>query len=302
MSMCRQNPLIAFLFIAVVFGFIAYLIAQKLYKPLDILMDNMTSVSEGDLSTRICVSRNDEYGKVYTGFNLMLDQINNLIDNVTNEKLLRAEAEIFLLQEQINPHFIYNSLEIIYSLSKLNRHDEIPPVVRALSDFYRICLSGGNADVSLKTALQICEKYIFIQNIRFMDKIKFETHIPEELMDCIIPKYSLQVLVENAVVHGLGPQLHTGCINIDGRIQDAYIVLTVSDDGVGMSEEDISRIHAQLEALTIGNTSFALSNLNRQFVLKYGNNCGVHIYKNKGKGLCVELKLPFETEKETDNV
>lgn len=291
-----KNILIAYLFIAAVFGMVAYWIAQRLYRPLDILITNMTYVSRGDLSKRISTIRNDEYGKVYAVYNRMLDQINELLTNVTNEKLLRAEAEIFLLQEQINPHFIYNSLEIIYSLAKLKRVDEIPQVVRALSDFYRICLSDGSADVPIKTALKICEKYIFIQNTRFMDKIRFTTEIPEELMQCMIPKYALQVLVENSVVHGLGPQMHTGHVIVSGSVSGKYIILSVSDDGVGITEEKIEQIHAQLQSLTIGSGNFALSNLNRQIVLKCGSDCGVHIYPNEEKGIRVEIKLPFRKE------
>lgn len=288
----NQNIIPIFLIIAAVFSIIAYYFAQRIYRPLDVLTKNMGYVTEGDLSKRITVTRNDEYGQVYSCYNQMLDRINSLLENITNEKLLRAEAEIFLLQEQVNPHFIYNSMEIIYSLAILNRTSEIPKLTKALSDFYRMCLSGGSMEVPVQSALEICDKYILIQNTRFMDKIHYSTAVEEGLEQYLIPKYAIQILVENAVVHGIEPLLRPGHVHTSVQREGDTLVVAVQDDGVGISKEKIHEIYEQFRSNATGSRNFALCNLHRQIVLKYGNMYGVKLSQLSTGGTRSEIRLP----------
>lgn len=283
--------IVAIILIAV-FVPVSLKLAQYFYRPLKKLQEHMNYVKSGDLSRRIVHDRTDEYGLVFDCYNEMLDQINNLIENNTNEKLLRAEAELFLLQERINPHFIYNSLEIIYSLAKLNRTEEIPRITKALSDFFRMCLSDGSADVPLTTALDICEKYLIIQNTRFYDKINYSVSVEDGLESCIVPKYAIQILVENAVVHGIEPLLRPGNIQTTVVKENNMVIISVIDDGIGISLGKIEEINHQINSpKSTGN--YALKNLNRQIAVRYGDQYGVKLLQPENGGTCAQITLPY---------
>lgn len=279
--------------VSMLFAAIAAQLARRFYSPLRILSDHMNTVKSGDLSCKINHARVDEYGRVFDCFNSMLDQINNLIESNTTEKLLRVEAELFLLQERINPHFIYNSLEIIYSLAKLNRTDEIPRVTKALSDFFRMCLSDGSSDVPLRTAMDICEKYLIIQNTRFNGKINYETHVDEELYRCIVPKFCIQILVENAVVHGIEPLLHPGNISVDVNKIGNMLCISVTDDGIGISLGKVEEINHKIRLQCVSGPNFALRNLNRQITMLYGERYGVTLSQPEVGGTCVKVTFPY---------
>lgn len=274
------------------FVFISFQLAKFFYNPLNRLYQHINYVKGGDLTKRIVHDRSDEYGQVFDCYNEMLDQINDLIENNTNEKLLRAEAELFLLQERINPHFIYNSLEIIYSLAKLNRTEEIPRITKALSDFFRMCLSDGSADVPLTTALDICEKYLIIQNTRFYDKINYSVSVEDGLESCIVPKYAIQILVENAVVHGIEPLLRPGNIQTTVIKENNMVIISVIDDGIGISLGKIEELNHQINSpKSTGN--YALKNLNRQIIVRYGDQYGVKLLQPENGGTCAQITLPY---------
>lgn len=284
--------IIVAIILVAVFVPVSLKLAQYFYRPLKKLQEHMNYVKSGDLSKRIAHDRTDEYGLVFDCYNEMLDQINDLIENNTNEKLLRAEAELFLLQERINPHFIYNSLEIIYSLAKLNRTEEIPRITKALSDFFRMCLSDGSADVPLTTALDICEKYLIIQNTRFYDKINYTVSVEDGLESCIVPKYAIQILVENAVVHGIEPLLRPGSIQTTVVKDNNMVIISVIDDGIGISLGKIEEINHQINSpKSTGN--YALKNLNRQIAVRYGDQYGVKLLQPENGGTCAQITLPY---------
>lgn len=270
----------------------AFVTAQKLYQPLNTLHRKMSAVSEGILTTRISDIRNDEYGFIFSSFNNMLDHIDSLIKNVTSEKVLRAESEVLLLQEQMNPHFIYNSLETIYSLAKLNEIETIPLITKSLSNYYRLSLSGGASDVPLNSAMQISENYVTIQNIRFNNIIDFSSDIPKNMYTILVPKYSIQIFVENAIVHGIKTYNHQTHIHVSAVQGPETITITVTDDGIGIREEKIIELNNQFSALETEKTNFALCNLNRQIKIKYGSNYGVKISRLPDGGTKSQITIP----------
>jgi two-component system sensor histidine kinase YesM len=279
---------------------ISFLTAGSLYKPLKKLVYAMRNVENGDLRFRINDKRRDEYQKVYSGFNDMVEKLKNLIEDISSEKAMKKEAEINLLQAQINPHFLYNTLDSIYSIAVVYKVDEISKIVSALSKFFRTSLSGGKPDISLRDALNIVKNYLIIQNIRFNGKIEYEIHIPEEYMNMIVPKLLLQPIVENAIYHGIERKKGKGRLVISCSRKDAVFYIHVFDDGVGMTEERLEIIKKSIyntgDAAGDSN-SFALKTLNRQIVLKHGQGYGLSLESSRGTGTTVTVSVPLCIEK-----
>jgi two-component system sensor histidine kinase YesM len=271
---------------------ICFLISRTLYKPLEKLILAMQNVKNGNLDTAISDARRDEYQKVYEGFNLMLGELKKLIEDLSNEKSLNKQAEINLIQAQINPHFLYNTLDSIYSIAVIRKVDEIANMATALSKFFRVSLSGGKTDTSLKEALDIVKSYLTIQNIRFNNKIQYEISIPEQYMKIIVPKLLLQPIVENSIYHGLEKKKGKGRLTISSSDDKGNFCLYIDDNGTGIPMEQL----AVLEKTIRGEEDdghFALKTLNKQIKLKYGKNYGLSIESQYGKWTRVTISLPL---------
>ena len=270
---------------------ICILITRTLYKPLEKLVLAMQNVKNGNLDTTIKDTRRDEYQKVYEGFNLMLGELKQLIEDLSNEKALNKQAEINLIQAQINPHFLYNTLDSIYSIAVLHKVDEISNMAAALSRFFRVSLSGGKTDIYLKEALEITRSYLTIQNIRFNNKIQFEISIPEKYMNIIIPKLLLQPIVENSIYHGLEKKKGKGRLTISCSENEETLFIYVDDDGAGVPEEKLAALKETIESGE-DEEHFALKTLNKQLILKYGKDYGLQIASRAGTGTRVTIPLP----------
>ena len=268
-----------------------FFIARVLYKPLEKLVLAMQNVKNGNLDTPINDPRRDEYQKVYEGFNLMLGELKQLIEDLSNEKSLNKQAEINLIQAQINPHFLYNTLDSIYSIAVIHKVDEISNMAAALSRFFRVSLSGGRTDISLKEALDIVKSYLTIQNIRFNNKIQYDISIPEQYMDIVVPKLLLQPIVENSIYHGLEKKKGKGHLSISCSVTEETFAIYIDDDGVGIPEEQLATL-TQTILSGEGDKHFALKTLNKQIMLKYGKNYGLGIESQYGRGTRVTITLP----------
>jgi len=272
---------------------VSFLLARFFNLPLRKLVWAMQKTGNGRLDVRIKDGRGDEYKAVYQGFNDMMDQINLLIHDLASEKLLKKEAEIKLLQAQINPHFLYNTLDSIYSIAKINKVEEISLMVSALSKFFRVSLSSGRENVTLKESVDIVISYLTILNIRYKGKISFDVDVPPELTGCIVPKLILQPIVENAVYHGIQKNKDTGHLLISASSSEGILRLIVEDDGIGIAEEELLKLRqvvmGDLQEETL---SYALRNLYLQIKLKYGPAYGLHIDSEQGKGTRVTVSLP----------
>ncbi len=289
--------LIIIITVLIILG-ITYLLSGIFYTPLDKLVHAMQEIERRNLNVRIDDKRKDEYQKVFSGFNNMAAELKNLIRDLTNEKVLKKEAEIKLLQAQVNPHFLYNTLDSIYSIARIKKVEEISKMVAALSKFFRISLSGGKDRVTLREALEIVENYLTIQNIRFKGKIDYQIDIAEGLKDYIVPKLVLQPIVENSISHGLESIKEMGKIKISAEEDDEMLTLCVEDNGVGMDEDKLALLHRSLEEENTEDPNyFALRNLNMQIKLKYGNGFGIGIESKRNEGTRTIIRLPIIPEK-----
>lgn len=272
---------------------LTYALSYFFYTPLLKLVTAMQKVEGRDLSVRIDDRRRDEYHKVYKGFNDMTEELKRLIHDLTSEKILKKEAQIKLLQAQINPHFMYNTLESIYSIAKIKGVEEIAAMTAALSRFFRISLSGGRDEVPLREALELAVNYLTIQNIRFKGKIRYEISVPEGLMGCVVPKFLLQPVVENSIFHGIESIRGQGLLTVNGSEEDGVMTLKVADNGKGIGPDRLRELRESLESDGAGSAgNFALRNLSRQIKLKYGDEYGLKIDSTAGEGTAVEIRIP----------
>lgn len=273
---------------------ISIVISRSVFKPTQKLVHAMQEISNRNLEVRIEEQRKDEYQKVFEGFNNMVSELNELIQNLTNEKTLNKEARIRLLQEQINPHFLYNTLDSIYSIAQLYDVPEISNMVFALSQFFRVSLSDGKEIVCLSEALEIVKSYLTVQNIRFKGKFDFSVVVPDELLDCKVLKLLLQPLAENAIYHGLEAKKGKGTISITAHEDNGVLVLCIEDNGIGLSADKLQEVKmALLDNNMEESNNFAIKNLNTQIKLRYGNEYGIDIHSEQHVGTGIFIRIPI---------
>ena len=287
----RRSMILVFVAITLFTAPLAFLVAATATSRIKALIVQMRKVETGDLDAQVSPVNNDEIGELAKSFNYMLTQIQALLDEEyvlgKNVKNLELKA----LQAQINPHFLYNTLDLINWMSVRSNSPEISRVVEALSKFYKLSLSKGEDTVSIKNELEHVQTYVEIQNMRFENKIALVIDVPEELQEYMILKLVLQPIVENSIIHGiLEKEGETGTIKISGALTDEVIRLYVEDDGVGMPEE------TALQLLTIITSheshGYGVKNINDRIKLYYGREYGLSYQSALGKGTILTITVP----------
>jgi two-component system sensor histidine kinase YesM len=286
----------------IVFSFFgAEMLSRIIAKPLIRLTKTMLKVKEGDLKIFFDVNTSDEIGFLASGFNKMLEQIRELIDQVGTEQKQKRHYELALIQSQIKPHFLYNTLDLVYVLCSMNRVTEAKEATKALADFYRIALSGGREVISISEELDNVNDYLAIQRIRYIDVFDFSIEMDENILNDQILKLTIQPLVENAIYHGLKPKGMNGRLHIGGSCTDNDILITVSDNGVGIEPEKSKRL-LSMQKSDNTNKSFGLLSVHERIKLYFGNEYGVSIHSMPGEGTTIEVRLPKHFKGEEDNV
>ncbi len=233
--------------------------------------------------------RTDEIGELSSSYNYMVKRISTLAEEQYKTGLSIKSAELELLQAQINPHFLYNTMDMINWMSYDNRGEEIRNITRALSTFYKISLSKGASKIPLKNELKHVSLYIEIQNYRLQNVIQFSVDCPEHLKGYLIPKITLQPIVENAVVHGiLQTPNRTGTINITCRDYRNTMIISIKDDGMGMEQQEIDNLENRKE----DKEGFGLINIHTRLMLTYNEKSGLSIESEKGIGTVVKITIP----------
>ena len=259
------------------------------------LIDTMRSVQTGDFNTQILPSGRDEIGELTRNFNTMITKIAILMDEKYTLGQEIKSIELKALQAQINPHFLYNTLDLIYWKAMRIKEPSIFELVQSLSKFYKLSLGKGEDVVPLRNEMEHVNAFIRIQNARFANRITFRMDISEALQDQRIPKITLQPLVENSIIHGiLETPDETGTITITGRREDNRFLLEISDDGVGMSETKLSEI--MLEHTTNSPHGYGIHNIDRRIKLLYGEAFGLSFESREGAGTLARVTLPFFIE------
>ncbi len=272
-------------------SFISMIISRHLLRPFNDLIYRMSMVSKGDLTTRINLSEHGyDFEQVSKGFNLMVEQINVLMKKIYDEQRQLKEIEFKALQSQINPHFLYNTLESIHWQALLYGHHEISTMVKALAGFYRISLSKGEAIIPMKSESQHVENYLTIQEMRYKDNMESYIDIPEEFLEVMIPKMTLQPLVENSIYHGLRIKQSKGFIKITAIRDGDDLIVKVIDNGVGMVPDQLQSLNRTLEDNDSG-VGYGVRNVHRRIKLFYGNPYGLFYESNEYGGVTVNVRL-----------
>jgi two-component system sensor histidine kinase YesM len=226
----------------------------------------------------------------------MVAQVQKLIQEVYQEQYLTQKAELKSLRMQINPHFLYNTLESINWMARIKGAPEIGDMVKALGDLMRVSISGEDF-IPVGEEVGNVVNYLKIQNFRYGDRFEIRIHIEPDIEKILVPKLILQPIVENAIVHGLEEKVGNGRIEITGVLEEGNIVITVADNGVGMEEEKAAVIlddGGEEAAHSDNHTHIGLKNVDRRIKLYYGQQYGLSVASVPGSGTTVRAVLPME--------
>lgn len=282
---------------------IAILISKNITENIRLLVKNIKKISEGNFNTRIKPKSLDEVGMLAEEFNSMAEKINTLINSIYHEQILKKNAEYkalqfeySALQAQINPHFLYNTLETINSMAKLKGENEISEMVYLLGNLLRESISKKNNIVPLEEELHYIRNYLQIQKISYGDRLNVIYDLDESLSKAQVPKFMLQPIVENAIVHGIEGKIGQGTIIINCFRHEDSIVFEVADNGVGMDRETIVRILGDEDYPEAGgkkHTKVGIRSVDKRIRILYGDSYGVKISSRIGGGTSVEISIPL---------
>lgn len=267
-------------------------IAGWITKPIQRLTNTAGQIRNGDLSIRCEVSSNDEIGILSEVFNEMLGRIVKLLENVKLVQQQKREYELALLQAQIKPHFLYNTLDLIYIFCQTKNAEGGAKVAKAMADYYRTSLSNGQEIILIADEIKNISSYLYIQKERYCDLIDFSIEVDISIYSCYIPKMTLQPLVENAIYHGLKSKGRKGRILVQGSFKENYILLTVEDNGAGMSRDTIEMVLNHSEDTE--KRHFGLFSVDKRIKLYYGQEYGLQIESREGEGTRIIIMLPRE--------
>ncbi len=255
------------------------------------LKEQMQLIQEGNICKMEEGSSRDEIGQLIGNYNVMVDRVEELLKEQYTLGQEKVQAELRALQSQINPHFLYNTLDMINWMSQKREAENIRNVVQAMSRFYRLTLSKGKDIVPIRDEVEMCEAYMEIQKRRYKGRICYQVEVDEDILDCLIPKITLQPFLENAIIHGINEKADgRGMVLLNGWMEDGRITLSVTDDGEGMTREDKAKSHQ--------GSHYGLSNIEHRLKLFFGECIPVQIESSPGIGTCVIISIPIRTEAE----
>lgn len=296
------------LFSLIIFGilallelFLSIIIPNSIVKPIKHLNDVTNQVAKGDLSVRAKVSYGAEVKDLANSLNSMIVKIDYLLSAVKAEEKNLRKAELELLQAQINPHFLYNTLDTIMWLAESGNQIEVVKMVTSLSDFFRTSLNHGDGMFTLSEEERHVRSYLQIQQVRYQDILEYEIEFLDTLKEVTIPKITLQPIVENALYHGIKNRRAKGSIKIRTIRENNDVIISVKDNGMGMSNEQLNKLNNMFkkgrrdgENHCKKRDSYGLYNVNERIKLKFGHMYGISIHSVYEQGTTVEIKIPFE--------
>lgn len=307
-SRMRNNIIFITILLTILLSIITRLINSIIFKKLDVLIQSMKRIRQGEFDINIDVRGSREIGELAHHIRRLLDKINELIAESVNKKAITKEAELRALQNQIDSHFLYNTLENIKMLAEIEGQFEISDALTSLGDMMRYNMKWKSEYVVLKDEIEHIKNYISLMNIRFDNKINLIINLEDSILEQEILKMSLQPIVENAVKHGIKDK-DEGTIEINAYKENSNIYIDIKDYGIGMSKEELQEINfkinlddelfnykylnkKQLEKNKKGN-SIGLRNVNQRIKMYYGKEYGIKVLSQEGVYTTVRVKLPL---------
>lgn len=272
-------------------------LTRWIIEPLKRMKRSMLRVELGDYDVRVQVKAQDEIGQLGRSFNMMVEQIHSLVNRVLAMRIYKQQAEFKLLRSQVDPHFLFNTLESINMKAELNQDYEVADMVALLGKLFRLSLQQNEELTSLSRELEYTRVYMQLQQIRF-PKMEFVIDVPEELLDTLTLPWVLQPLVENAIIHAIAPLGGVGRVIVQGRREAEQLVIEVVDNGEGISETRLTEVRTLLldGAQENGNEKeqhIGLQNVHRRIEAYWGKDYGLHIRKGAAGGTVVTLRMKY---------
>lgn len=270
-------------------GFFIWILSRRLSASVKQVVNTMKEVRAGEMSAHMEMEGKNEISIIASQFNKMMKQINNQMDEIKQVSEMKKDAEIRALEAQINPHFIYNTLDSIHWLAIENGEDEISEMLSEFAQILRYQISKSNDVVEIKDEMEYLKKYLFLQKIRFMDNFEYAIDCEEGILDCHIHKMIFQPLIENAIIHGYAHIRHGGFLRIKiYHIDESRICFSITDNGRGMSQEKVGEVFGEG-----GSTpSIGVSNVLARLKLYYGDSYRLEVHSEENRGTSIKITIP----------
>ena len=267
--------------------------SSQISRPMVSMKNMMKKAEEGDLDVRINVDRIDELGELGNSFNNMIGKMNEVVDKLVEEERFKKELELETLHAQINPHFLYNTLNTIKWMAKIQGDKSVSNAVTSLIKLLRVSINLGKEMITLEDEIDYVRNYINIQNLRFNEKVNIIYNIDEECLKCTIPKLILQPIVENSLIYGIREDEEEEPleISIKACIEEDNLIILVKDNGPGISDEDIEKIFSKEKDVNKF-SKVGLNNVNQRIKLYCGEEYGINIGNRSKLGTYVKVEVP----------
>lgn len=285
---------IGIIMIAALFAFI--IVIYKLTKPIQEITDKMQLVKKGKFETKLPDYNNEEFHAISQVFNEMTEYINHLVNQVYEKQLSIKEMELKFLQTQMNPHFMFNVLNTIALQAKMDHNEEVYKMISSFSQLIQAKIYRIDTEkVTIRQEIEYVQYYLYLQSYRFGDKLEYAINIEkEELLELYIPKLCIQLIVENAVVHGIEPKMENGFVKLNIYVKEESVYIDIADNGVGFEESGFINLPVVDERNDKEHNHVGMNNANHIIKLMYGEKYGITIYSEKEKGTTVSIHIPFD--------
>lgn len=288
---------------------VSLLVSRNITYPIEHLSRKMANQNGSHLTlSEKFLNRNDEIGILYNEYNAMVDELNTSIKKDYQDKLITMDAQMRSLEAQINSHFLFNTLESINSLAELDDNDRISTMVMALGNMFRYSIKTQSELVTVEEEIQHVQDYVSIQQIRFDNRFSLQNSIPPEFFQLRVLKLILQPLVENALYHGLKYCSCGDTITLNGYLDHSFLHLSVTDNGAGMSPEELdllqAKLHEESSFTELGHRtrqSIGLKNIHTRIELYYGKGYGITIRSSLQSGTTIDIMLPLTETSVSEN-
>lgn len=269
----------------------AGLLSKMIVNPLIKLTATMNQIKRGNFQVRSPIVSEDEVGLVASVLNQMINRINELVVDISIQQKKKREMELALIQMQIKPHFLYNTLDLIYVMTRAGEYKESENATLALARFYRTVLSQGKEIITIADEINNVKNYLIIQHSRYADIFEYEINIPDEVAKSEILKLTLQPLVENSIYHGLKYKVTPGKVSITGYLEEERIIISVLDTGIGIPAEKIKSLFSENNISETG-SSFGFKSVDERIKLHFGEAYGLSVRSEYGSWTEVRITLP----------
>lgn len=293
LQMIRMIFLLVILFMGILFSLSIIAISRMITKPIHHLIHSMKQVEKGSFIEVDVVTRKDEIGQLKDNYNIMVRQIQNLIQGIIKEQKIKRKAELKVMQEQMKPHFLYNTLDALGYLALTGKKEEIYDAIEALGSYYKKSLSKGREIITVQEELNIVKDYLYLLKLRYGDIFEAEYDIDEKTLPYQTLKLILQPVVENCIYHGIKPKGEPGRIKVSSKLEGNHILFMIEDDGIGIGKEELENLLG--EKLDKNMKSFGLRGTIERLKTYYERNDLYNIESHINLGTKVSIRIPINS-------